>query len=90
MKAFEWPSHLVSDPFRAAVLLMLLAGLIITAWHIWWLHNQDRYQMQVQERYGLVFILDQQEGTVYFAQQGQIVDGWTDVWRKAPTLPTEK
>lgn len=78
------------DPFRAALLGVLVAGLSVATWHISWLHSHDRYQMQIQDRFGLVFILDQQEGTVYFARQGEIVDGWTDVWRKAPTLPTEK
>jgi hypothetical protein len=76
--------------FRPALLSLLTAGLILAAWHISWLHGHARYQMQIQERFGVVFILDQEKGTVYFANQREITDGWTDVWRKAPTLPENK
>lgn len=72
--------------FRPVLLLLLVIGLIVAAWHISWLHNHHRYEMQTAQ-FGVVFILDKETGTVYFARQGQIVEGWTDVWRKAPALP---
>lgn len=74
------------DLFRLALLTVMIAGLILAAWHISWLHNHHRYEMQTAQ-YGLVFILDKETGSVYFARQGQITEGWTDVWRKAPKLP---
>lgn len=51
--------------FRAAVLLVLVAGLIVAAWHISWLHNQaeSRYEMQVAN--GAVVIFDRQQAVVY-------------------------
>lgn len=80
----------IKDPhlFRLALLAVLIAGLILAAWHVSWLHIHSRYEMQTAQ-FGVVFILDKETGTVYFARQGQITDGWTDAWQK-PALPTER
>jgi hypothetical protein len=91
MKSSEWFARLASDPFRAALLLILLAGLIVALWHISSVRNQNRYQMQLSATPGgVVYVLDQKEGVLYFARQNEIVDGWTNIWRKAPALPTER
>jgi hypothetical protein len=75
------------DSFRAALLVILLAGLIVAAWHVSWLHKHNRYQMELTDRPGVVFVLDQHQGTLYFAREHEILNGWTDVWRAAPSLP---
>lgn len=57
--------------FRAALLILLIAGLSLTAWHISWLHKQprSRYEMQSGD-YGRIYILDRQERVVYAGRGG--------------------
>lgn len=77
MKNFE-------NIFRAALLVILLAALIIAAWHVSWLHKQDqRYEMQITNN-AQVVIFDRQERVVYAAYGvlGQL-DGKPAVWHKS-------
>lgn len=76
MKTFD---HL----FRAALLVMLATGLIIVAWHVSWLHQQDhRYQIQATDRND-VFILDRQQHIVY-AGSGFFDDAKPVQWHGSP------
>ena len=49
--------------FRAALILILVFGLIVAIWHVSWLHKQGRYDVQMAER--RVVILDREKRVVY-------------------------
>lgn len=55
--------------FRFALLLVLVAGLVITSWHLSWLHKQSpgyRYEALAAGVGGRnLFVLDRQQGVVY-------------------------
>jgi len=79
MKSFD---HVV----RSALLLLLVVGLILAAWHISWLHGHDRYQLQVTDRND-VFVIDRQQGIVY-AGSGFFDDTKPVQWHTSP-LPNK-
>jgi len=77
--------------FRAALLAVLVAGSILAAWHVSWVHSQagTRYEMQITggvDHPSAVVILDRQERVIY-ASRGFLGDEPV-VWHKS-TLQEE-
>jgi hypothetical protein len=75
------------DTFRAALLVILLAGVIIATWHVAWLHKHtgDRYEMQLTggiDHPTAVVILDRQDRVIY-ASRGFLGDE-PIVWHTSP------
>lgn len=75
--------------FRAALLLVLVAGLIVAAWHISWLHNQAgaRYEMQITggvDHPSTVVILDRQERVIYASRELLGLGSQPIVWHTSP------
>ena len=68
--------------FRASLLLILIVGLGLAAWHISWLHKQNRYEVEVSER-GAVFIIDHQRHVIH-AGAGLFSDDKPVVWHTSP------
>jgi hypothetical protein len=73
--------------FRAGLLAVLVAALIVAIWHISWLHNQagTRYEMQITggvDHPSAVVILDRQERVIY-ASRGFLGDEPV-VWHTSP------
>jgi len=80
MKSFE-------NIFRAVLLAVLVAGLIVAIWHISWLHNQagTRYEMHISDHPFSAYILDRQERVIYYSETS---NGQPLVWKPIP-LPKD-
>jgi hypothetical protein len=72
---------------RPAFLLLFLVSIIVAVWHLSWLHDRDRYQLQVTDR-NEVFVIDRQQGIVY-AGLGFFDDAKPTQWHKSqlPNTP---
>ena len=70
--------------FRTALLGVLVAGLIVAAWHLSWLHNQagSRYEMQITD-HAQVVVFDRQQRVIY-AAYGVLGDEAPAVWKTSP------
>jgi hypothetical protein len=83
------PRYLLDYLFRAVLLVVLVAGLILAIWHISWLHNQagTRYEMQITSGVNhpsAVVILYRQERVIYASDQPLGFGKEPIVWHTSP------